>query len=85
LGVQAQFDLLLAILKRTLPRGIGPFVETMGKIRQQLESPEETLKRRAKASLKASNASSDRDIHPSSSGNSHHDSSPVTSSSSPSA
>jgi hypothetical protein len=55
-SLDIQLDLLNAILKRTLPTGIGPFVEKLGNLTKQLNPAEETgvIKLRMRASPRPS-------------------------------
>lgn len=76
LGMQQQADLLLAIFKRSLPRGMLPFVETGNNILRQMSGPEEALKQRVKNWQKQQKDSSPPDMMPPSSGNSRLDNSP---------
>ncbi len=61
-SLQAQVDLLDAILRRTLPKGVGPFVASINRLMAGLSDPVELAKAKLeqmKASPKASKPLSD--------------------------
>ncbi len=67
LNMQTQIDLVAAIIRRTLPKGIGPFVESINKLMANFSDPADLIKAKIeqlKASPKPSKPSSDGVVTP---------------------
>ncbi len=71
LNLQAQIDLLAAILRRTMPKGIGPFLESLNRLMTMFSDPIDLMKAKIeqmKTSPKTSKPSSDTVTQPAMSG-----------------
>ncbi len=67
LNVQAQIDLLAAILRRTMPKGVGPFLESINRLMTMFSDPVDLVQAKIeqlKASQKPSKPSSDGVVTP---------------------
>lgn len=67
LNLQAQIDLLNAILKRTMPKGVTPFLESVNRLMATFTDPVDLVKAKIeqmKASPKPSKLSSDGAVTP---------------------
>ncbi len=67
LNLQAQIDLLTAILRRTMPKGIGPFLASINKLTDMFTDPVDLVKAKIeqmRASPKPSKLSSDGVVMP---------------------
>jgi len=67
-GMQDQIDLLCAIAKRTMPRGMIPFAEAFNDLIKTMTGPEAAIRERVKSWSSQSNASLPKDTRPTSSG-----------------
>ncbi len=67
LNLQAQIDLLAAILRRTMPKGVGPFLESINRLMTMFSDPVDLVQAKIeqlKASQKPSKLSSDGVVTP---------------------